>query len=271
MTNRATAIVALVTALTVSAAAHAAEFPPHRAFYKLALLPGGPSESGITDVQGLMSFEWADSCDGWTVEQRYVMRFMRADGSDVEIDTTYVTWESKDGLNYRFNMKRKTNGIETERVSGRARLESKGGPGMARFDEPTADRIALSAGTLFPTEHTIVILEDAKAGKRFNRRLVFDGGSVEGAAPVTTIFLGERPPDADSVLTEPLGPHPVRSMRISFFSAESAASSGEELPDSEMSIDVQDNGVLTALTMEFDGLKIAGTLEKIEPLQMPEC
>ncbi len=265
------AVLAATTAVTLfSATAHSVEIATHRAFYSLSL---GIAEQGggIADVRGGMSFDWADSCDGWTVEQRYVMQFLRTDGSEFEVTTNFVTWESKDGLEYRFNMKRTTDGKETERVSGLARLNSKGGPGMARFDEPSNDRIALSAGTVFPTEHTFLLLEAAMAGKRFDRRFLFDGSQVEGAAPVTAIILGQRPAKPDGKLSEPLGPHDVRIVRLAFYAAEGTQTAGEEQPDFEMSLDIQDNGIVTVMTLVFDGFTVKATLEKIEAIPAPKC
>ncbi len=265
------AVLAVATVMaTLTASAHAVEIATHRAFYSLSL---GKLEQGggISDVRGGMSFDWADSCDGWTVEQRYVMQFLRPDGSEFEVVTNFVTWESKDGLEYRFNMKRVTNGEEIERVSGVARLNSKGGPGMAHFDEPSEDRIALSAGTVFPTEHTILLLEAAARGERFDRRLVFDGSEVETSALVTAIIPGARPAKPGGVLKEPLGPYETRLVNLAFFAAEGSRNAGEELPDFEMSLDMQDNGIVTGLTLTYDGFTMKGALEKIEEIPAPGC
>lgn len=270
MTQRIAAIALAAAFLPLSDSAQAVEIATHRAFYTLSMLTAS-SDAGISDVGGAMSFEWADSCDGWTVDQRYVMRFLRTDGSEVEVTTTFVTWESKDGLQYRFNVKRTTNDLESEIVSGTASLESKGGPGMARFEQPAQDNLALSAGTVFPTEHSIILIEKALAGKRFDRHVVFDGSEAEGAAPVTTVILPQREAQPSEVIAEPLGPHPVWPMQLAFYAAEGTAGPGEELPDFELYMDIQANGVVTELTLGFEGFKVRGTLERIEAIPAPAC
>src|SRR5258708_32694379 len=50
--------------------ARAIEITPHRALYNLSL-GAAKSASGVADARGTMLLEWADSCDGWTIEQRY--------------------------------------------------------------------------------------------------------------------------------------------------------------------------------------------------------
>lgn len=270
MTRTFAALAATATILYLSPPAHAVEIATHRAFYTLSMGEGGP-DAGVTDVSGGMSFEWADSCDGWTVEQRYVMRFLRPDGSESEVATTYVTWESKDGLKYRFNVKRTTNGVDTEVVSGTASFETKGGAGMALFEQPAADSIALSPGTVFPTEHSIILIEKALAGERFDRHVVFDGSEAEGAAPVSTVILPKRAPEPSDVIAEPLGPHDVWPMHLAFYAAEGTAGPGEELPEFELAMDLQANGIVIGLTLGFEGFKVEGKLQRIEPVPRPAC
>lgn len=248
----------------------AAEITTHRALYRLEMVPGSGG-GGIVGVDGGMTFEWGGSCEGWTVKQRYVMRFEQSEGDDFTITTDYVTWESRDGLEYRFNVKRHANGAETEAVSGSASLESKGGAGLARFDRPAENSVTLPPGTVFPTEHSLILLDKAAAGKQFDRSLVFDGSEVDGAAPATTVILKKRPPESDSVIRAPLGPDSVWPMNIAFYAAGDAAGKGEELPDFEMSMDIQENGVVTGLTLVFDDAKVRGTLERIEAIAPPDC
>lgn len=270
MTQRIAACAFAAAILCIPISAHAVQIATHRALYSLSMLSASP-DSGITDVTGGLSFEWADGCDGWTVEQRYVMQFVRSDGSNVEVATTYVTWEAKDGLEYRFNVKRTTNGVDTEIISGTATLESEGGPGVANFEQPEAQRIELSPGTVFPTEHTLILIEKASAGERFDRHTVFDGSEAEGASPVTTVILPQREAEAADVIEEPLGPAPVWPMQLAFYAAEGTAGPGEELPDFELSLDLQANGVVTGLTLGFEDFKVKGKLERIEPIPAPAC
>lgn len=266
------AAVAVTLAVVVSAApmAWAVELAAHKAFYRLSLASAS-SASNMSDVDGGISFEIRDVCDAWIVEQNYAMRFMLADGGDIDSIDKYVSRESKDGLEYRFNIKRITNGEVTERIDGRAELESPGGPGMAIFEQPAKDRIALSKGTVFPNEHTVILLEKAAKGEKIDRRLVFDGSQVATAAPITTIVLGRRAPDNGSVVQAPLGPDPAWLMRLAFYAAEGTVGKGEELPHFVMSMNIQPNGVVTGLTLDFGEFEVNGVLERIETLPGVDC
>ena len=43
-------------------------------------------------------------------------------------------------------------------------------------------------------------------------------------------------------------------MKLAFYAAEGKAGPGEELPEFELSMDLQENGIATALVLQFDRL-----------------
>jgi hypothetical protein len=270
MKKIAAAIAAILVTASAVPAAQAVELAAHRAFYRLSL-SSASNESNMAGVEGAISFEIKDACDAWIVEQNYALRFQLANGGDIDSVDKYVSWESKDGLEYRFNITRVTNGRETEQVGGRAELESPGGPGMATFDQPAKDKIALSKGTVFPTEHTVLLLEKAENGERFDRHLLFDGSKVEAAAPVTTVVLTQKEAINGNIIMAPLGPDRIWPMQLAFFAAEGVAQPGEELPEFEMTMNIQPNGIVTSLTLNFGEFKVDGVLEKIEELPSSGC
>ena len=79
-----------------------ASIVPHRAVYdmKLGTIKNG---SSIADVSGQMTFEWADACTGWAVQQRIKLHFSYAQGDESDLESTIVTWESKDGKLWPFS------------------------------------------------------------------------------------------------------------------------------------------------------------------------
>src|ERR1700688_2848349 len=96
-------------------AAGAAEIMPHRALYTMSLGRAG-GDAGVTGASGTMAYQWGETCDGWTVEQRYRLKMGYAESADVGIASNFVTWEAKDGLRYRFNQKETRGGTEDEEI-----------------------------------------------------------------------------------------------------------------------------------------------------------
>ncbi|UCH73904.1 MAG: DUF1849 family protein [Rhodospirillales bacterium] len=264
------ATAAVFLAFSATAQTTAAELISHRAIYRLSLASLSP-DSEISAAEGGIGYEISDGCDGWIVEQQFAMRIMWSDGNEIETSDSFASWESKDGLKYRFNIRKFRNGTEYMVINGSAELSSRNGPGTATFDAPESETIALPRGTIFPTEHTDRLLQKARKGEKFDRQLVFDGSEVEGAAPVSAFILAQRPPAEDGLLEPPLGPHPVWPMKLAFYAAEGKAGAGEELPDFELSMDLQENGVATKLVLHFDDFALNGTLERIEHLPDVGC
>lgn len=265
-----TAVASVLVALAASAPAGAAgpapaiEVAPHRAVYSMTLA-AAKNSSGVISARGALSFEWGDSCDGWTIEQRYKLQLVFAQDVEVEIATNYITWESKDGNAYRFKVRKTKNGKPEEEVSGSAELDGAKG-GSAEFTLPARNAMKLPAGTIFPTQHTFLLLERARAGDRMVPRVVFDGATAEGASLVSAL-IGRALP-APEAAADALLNRPGWAMRMAYFGIDKADTAE---PDYEIGMDLQDNGVARGIRLDYSDFSIKGTLEKLEPLAKPPC
>lgn len=261
----AVAVLGVMTA-TGPAAAAAVEILPHRALYKVSL-DTAASASSIIDVRGRMGFEWRDACDGWAVEQRYAMEFSRADGDGSVIQSTYSTWESKAGDIYRFFVKRDRGGGE-ERIEGKAvmPLPLGSGPGRVTFAEPEEQEIDLPSDTLFPTEHTIRMIDAATSGKHFLRAPVFDGGEPEAPSLISAV-LGKGRSDVPPPINAEAVQGTYYPSRMAWFGPDSEGSE----PDFEMSIEVLANGIARSILVHYSDFSVRMTLEELEALPPPTC
>ena len=116
-----------------------AAIQPHRAVYELSLA-GAESDSDVLGADGLMQFEWSDACDAWTVSQRAQIRVGYNDGRVTTFGWIYNAWESKDGKEYRFFIRRLYGGGDGDEIKGKATLEGPQGPGRALFTLPEIGR-----------------------------------------------------------------------------------------------------------------------------------
>ena len=265
------ACLAVFTALICAAAsASAAEIAPHRALYSLSLATT-KSSSGVIGASGAMVYEWGETCDGWTVQQRFRLRLEYAEQGNVEVSSTLVTWEAKDGLRYRFNERRLRNGELDEEIKGEATLDGSGKGGSAEFSKPEAATLPLPAGSLFPTAHTVLLIERAQAGDNFVGRHVFDGATVETAGTITAVIgpkLQPGPSSKDEKLPKsPLLQRPSWRMRLAFFPADSK----QEQPDYELGMRLLDNGVSQDMSLDYGDYVVRARLDDIEALPRPSC
>jgi hypothetical protein len=257
---------AVLAAVLLCAGSATAEIAPHRALYTMTL-GSTKGDSGVTTATGTMAYQWGESCDGWTVEQRYRLKIGYSDQADVDIASNFVTWEAKDGLQYRFNQKETRNGEGNEAVHGEAHLDGPEQGGAAEFTTPEPKTMPLPAGTLFPSVHTIMLIEKAKAGENFVSRQVFDGSTEESAVLVSAVIGPKVEPDPELAKKNPLLNRPGWRVRLAFFPADQNA----EKPDYELGMVLLDNGISREMTIDYGDYSIKAKLDDIEALPKPGC
>jgi len=262
---------AAILAYAAMAPATAVEIAPHRALYSLTL-ESAKASGGVAGASGGMYYEWGETCDGWTVEQRFRLRLLYSEEGAVDVNSTLVTWESKDGLRYRFNEKRLRNGEVEDDIHGEAHLDGKEKGGTATFDKPEQSTLTLAPDVLFPTAHTLVLIERALAGDQFVSRKVFDGAAVENAGQITAVIGPPLKPDpnAEKPLNNPLLQRPSWRMSLAFFPADAGASDSDT-PDYELSMRLLDNGVSQDMTLDYGDYVLRAKLDEIEALPKPSC
>jgi envelope integrity protein B len=257
------AVLALMCCCAVSAKA---DIAAHRALYTMSLA-GSKTDSGVTGAHGTMGYQWGETCEGWTVEQSYKLTLNYAESQDVDIVSNFVTWESKDGLRYRFNQKETRNGTVDEEIRGSAQLDGPGKGGTITFEKPQPQTMALPAGALFPSAHTILLIQRAEAGDKFLSRQVFDGATVEGAVLVSGVIGSKIEPDPNDPIKNPLLQRPGWRIRLAFFPADPNA----EKPDYELGMLLLDNGISRDMVIDYGDYTIKAKLDTIEGLGKPHC
>lgn len=253
---------ALCAALVLAAPATPnAELAGHTALYKLELQT---ARGEVTGASGAMAFEVIDACDAWAVRQRLKITLTGRDGTEIDLQSDYTTWESKDGLKLRFRMRQTTDDAVATDLAGSASLERAGGPGKAVFTQPPELTHDLPPGTLFPTAHTEAIIAAAAAGQRFVTLPLFDGTSDDGVMDSTVAIAGTTPPTANPWPS--LAPLPSTRVRIAFFKREG----NQQQPEYEVGMRYWPNGIADQLTMDFGDYVLSGKLTELT-VPKPGC
>ncbi len=260
------AAVALFLAFAPQTADAAGTIAPHRALYDLSLA-SARSSGGVVGVQGRMLFEWGDACDGWTVHQRYRMRLSQAQEDEVEIVSSLASWESKDGLRYRFALKKQRGEEPEEELRGSARLDGPGRAGRARFTRPDETKVDLPRGTMFPSAHTIEVIRRAAAKDQFFSRRVFDGSEAEPPVDVTAFIGQAKPAGGEGGRGKNLADRPGWKVRLAFF----PQTSKSPLPDYEIGLLLLDNGVSSDMLIDYGDFTVRARLKELEPLRGGGC
>lgn len=245
--------------------AGAAEVIPHHAVYELSLKSAGHSE--VSDVTGVIEFDWEDACDGWAVSYRMSMIFVYQGGNEMDFGLNVASWESKDGNRYRFFVKRLEGDQVTEEFRGEAELSAPGGPGKAEYTLPEKKSVDLPAGTLFPTAHSLRVLDIVAQGQTFLWATFFDGSDGEGALGVNAVVTDRKNADAAIGKSWPLlAGAAFSNVQLAFFRSSDESS----LPESEQQLLMFDNGITSELVFDYGDFSVAGKLKQLTKLK-PSC
>jgi hypothetical protein len=252
----------------------AAVLVPHRAVYEMTLDSSRPA-SGISAVKGRMVFEFAGSdCDGYTMNMRLVTRVEGSTGRSIVTDLRSSTWEQGAGKRYRFNSSHYKGEALEETTSGDAERSGDDDHVNVHVNVPKPKQLKVVGPVMFPTQHSLAILDKAKKGESVLQTRIYDGSSKGDKVYSTTAFIGKRlKPGAkqpakrvenDKVLDK-LDSWPVS---ISYFETDEDAG---EMPVYQLNFRMYDNGVSRNLVIDYGDFAIKGDLSSLEFMPLSKC
>jgi len=273
--RRATAGAVMVTvAGLLCGQASAFELLPHRMVYDMTL-SSASTASGINNAKGAMMYRFQEACDSWTSETNVFLKLIYDEGDQVETTWSFVSWESKDGLDYRFRVRHAQDGSTIELLQGKVRRETPSSAGRVEFSLPEDAEIYFPEGTLFPMRHLINLIDYAKGGGKVFSKTVFDGASLDNPYQINALFTrpvkraktaqwrkiidGEAAPKGE-------GPR-VHHVRMAFF----ALKSREALPEFELDVDYRSDGVAEFIQQDFGDYALSLEPSEFEALERPKC
>jgi hypothetical protein len=242
--------------------------------------------SGLVSVRGRIALSMSGGgCSGWTNETRMVNDYFFRRRGHRMIDSRNTSWESSDGMVYRFASSRFVNGVKTRESRLMARRE--GGPQgeiKVSFSKPVERTTTLPAGTLFPTQATRRIIATAMKGGRILRFHVYEGFE-NGRARLVSVVIGDeiataapgrdrKPGASGSVRTTEKAPARLlaglRAWPVSM-AYYPATDNGKErvkkdfgLPEYEISFILHENGVLADPVLRYKDFTLKGKLVKLK-------
>ena len=241
------------------------EIAPHRAVYDLSLA-GSKGNSQVVDVTGAMEFDWEDACDGWSVTQRTAMAFSYQSGQTVIIGWNLVTWESKDGLRYRFFIRNLENGEVKEEYRGEAHLDGPGQGGVADYTVPEGRKIQPAA------RHAVPHRPYRRPAEAYRGRREFPLGDDLRWLRRGRRFRYQRArhqePGDRGRRGRPLAAvvgRPSNRVHLAFFKH----NDGSTEPEHEQQLRLHMNGIVESIVLDFGDFNVEGKLKELKALKPP--
>jgi hypothetical protein len=240
---------------------------PHEARYELRMMSRAPG-STVVDARGDMRYRFVDTCDGWTMESRTTLDLYYSYGNPVHTEWSLVSWESKEGDQYRFRVRSENNGTVDQIIDGRVRMNDDGRGGVVTFSKPDDSTLDLAPDVLLPMKHTLAVLEAARDGQRIFTAPMFDGSDPEGPMLATAVLTEAVPAGETSELPDhPLLKGPSWRLVLSFFAPDSAGS----LPEYELQLRYHANGVAEEVIQDFGTMSLRASLKDLIAIEDGGC
>jgi hypothetical protein len=249
------------------------DLAPHRAVYDVKL-DRAASGSGVADLSGRMVYELTGSaCEGYTQNMRFVTRMTSQEGNGQLNDLRSSSWEEATGKRFRFNSSQYRNEQLAETTQGDAlRTNDQIKVDLAK---PTRKDVALAGRVYFPIQHSIALIEAARAGKSLFVADLYDGSEKGEKVYSTTTAIGKLM--APGVAKSPeslkngdkLDVLPSWPVSISYF--DPGSEKRDALPTYELSFRFYENGVSSRLVIDYGEFAIRGELAELSFLDQAKC
>lgn len=236
----------------------------HRAIYNVSLVKRD-TRGYRSGVKGGLSLEFHNSCEGYALNQRFLIETATEDG-DVVSDMKLGSFESKDGRQLKFRLNEQNGDGEADEIVGEAKLGSTGGKVI--FTQPADTDIDLPPGAIFPTEHTMRLIQAGRRGETFLRADVYDGSTAEDYAEIGG-FIGrtQAPEKGEEPVLAPLKGQRSWRVRLGYF----PTSKTSDTPEYEIAFRLFENGVSDDIIFDYGDYAIGAKLQKLEILPQDRC
>ena len=271
----AIAIASVPIAANAAGPGEPATLAPHRAVYEITL-DKARAGAGMSDLTGRMVYELTGShCDGYTQTMRFVTRSISQEGDPSVNDLRSTTVEDTGAKTFKFNSSQYRDDQQTEVTAGDAVRPNSGQPIKVEVVKPKKLALTVGADALFPVQHSIKLLDAARAGKSIFSADLYDGSEKGEKVYATTAVIGTRvapgkaaktPDVKNSERLENLAAWPVS---LSYFDKKAERSDGT--PSYELAFLFFDNGVSQRLFIDYGDFSIRGALKDLTFLDAPAC
>ena len=240
---------------------------PHRIAYDL-VLESNPRMSDLSvNMKGRMVYEFTgNACEGYSVNFRFVLETIDADGNSAVTDLRNKNFESGDGRSFDFRSQTFVNEVQTEDLNGAAVRDGDKVNVKLKLAENT--EFAIDKPVMFPTAQLLKTIAEAEKGITVFSDDIYDG--TDGGQHVfhTSTVIGAArttPPDESE---KPIGNFRRWPVTVSYFGTEAG---GDQPPDYSISFDLWENGVSSKMRLDYGDFVLNGRIVHLELLPETPC
>lgn len=264
-----------LVAAPLAARAQPVKLEAHRAVYDMTLDTNRRSGS-ITSANGRMVYELTGSaCEGYTQNMRFVTEMTAQEGQPNVTDLRSTTFEDAKFLTFRFNSTTLRNDRTTEAVQGDAVRPGADGGIKVDLTKPRKKTVNLAAGAKFPVQHSVALIDAARAGRTVLRADLYDASDKGEKVYETLARIGTRVGrDVSGSLPSVAGAERLNAIAawpVSISYYDKGSDKRDALPTYELSFLFFENGVSRKIQIDYGEFALRGEITSITFLATREC
>ncbi len=271
-------VILLLAAAAIAISGHLASaevLAPHRAVYDMTLDKAATS-AGISALSGRMVFELrGNACEGYKQRMRFVTETRNPSGKQTLTDQRSTFHEEPDGRRFRFESRQFRDERLAEHTEGTASRSKARDKLQIQIRKPKKRKLDIGRPVLYPVEHSIRLLEAARAGERLFTVDLYDGSEKGEKVFATTAALGERLAAGVNATLEKVkgadGLDTLAAWPISLSYFEVDGKRQDAVPAYELSFIYFENGVSRKLFIDYGSFSMRGELVSLELFKQKPC
>lgn len=249
--------------LIISSPSFGIKLLSHKATYTLNV-EDIEENSFLEGGQGQTYFEIIENCEGWNVKEDYVLIYELPNKKMTNSYSSYSTFENFSGTKHSFELNEKSELNGDNSYQGFVEKNNINISGSVINN--SIKQLSFKKDILLPIEHLKKLIEAAKNEKKIFTKKVFFGNEDKEYIKIVSAFIGTKRnstfKDFDYFKNKIVWP-----MKIAFYKENSKS----ENPDYEISLELDEFGVVHSYDVNYGNFKIKAVLKDFNIMKKKSC
>ena len=249
--------------LLVSKPIIAAQLLSHNAIYNLNIKKISRNSS-FEGGQGRSVFKIKRVCNGWNVNEDFILNYDLADQRNAKSFSSHKTFESTNGAQHSFEYKAKSdfNG-ENNHEGYVQKIENKI---IGSLISDKTKELSFNKDVLFPLEHLKRLINIAENKGIFFTSKVFFGSEEKEFIKTVSAFISKKR-SSKIINNSYLSNKMIWPIKLAFYRNETK----ESKPEYEISIELDEVGIVHSYEVNYGDFIVQANLQKFKKIEITSC
>ena len=241
----------------------AADLLSHKAFYLLNIKKTN-MKSSLEGGKGQSILEMKKACNGWDVNEDYVLIYELADKKNAKSFSSYKTFENFDGSQHSFQVNEKSDFNGENSYEGY--IQKVNNKIIGSLINKKTKELSFNKDVLFPVDHLNKLLNIAQNKGLVFTSKVFFGSEDKEFIKIVSAFISKKRNSKIQNNTY-LSKKMIWPIKLAFYPNDSRQSK----PDYEIEIELDDVGIVHSYVVNYGAFVVRANLQKFKKIEVANC